>query len=169
MTYNVMESRCGSGSGRKGARSTARTGWPRTSSKIPRKSGPPWPNWRAGRPSSPVAALVAAQVSATAGSPERDGGDLVLGEARWRNENGFLGPLANLGPRRYSSAASVPSLTGADGSSRRPGRVLTPHPGASSCPAPRLLESRRVGDGIAGGPPPRPPTRASRPKRKKHP
>ena len=107
---------------------------------------------RAGRPSSPVAALVAAQVSATAGSPERDGGDLVLGEARWRKENGFLGPLANLGPRRYSSAASVPSLTGADGSSRRPGRVLTPHPGASSCPASRLLESRRVGDGIAWSP-----------------
>jgi hypothetical protein len=28
--------------------------------------------------------LVAAQVSATVGSRERDGGHLVLGEARWR-------------------------------------------------------------------------------------
>jgi hypothetical protein len=56
------------------------------------------------------------------------------------------------GSRRYSSPASVPSLTGAGGSSRRPGRVLTPHPGASSCPASRLLESRRVGDGIARWP-----------------
>jgi hypothetical protein len=43
-----------------------------------------WPNWRSGRTSWPVAALVAAQVSPTAGSRERDGGHLVLGEARWR-------------------------------------------------------------------------------------
>ena len=64
--------------------STALTVWPRTSSRIPWKSGPPWPNWRSGRISWPVAALVAAQVSPTAGSPERDGGHLVLGEARWR-------------------------------------------------------------------------------------
>ena len=168
MTDNLMESMVRQRLGGKGARSTARTVWPRTSSKIPRKFGPPWPNRRAGRPSSPVAALVAAQVSATAGSRERDGGDLVLGEARWRKENGFLGPLANPGARRYSSAASVPSLTGAGGSKRAP-RAFTPHPGASSCLASSLLESRRVGWDRLVAHRPSPPTRASRPKRKKHP
>jgi len=53
---------------------------------------------------------------------------------------------ANTGPRRYSSAASVPSFTSADGSSGRPGRVRTPHPGASLCPA----AGRPVVVGIGG-------------------
>ncbi len=90
----------------------------------------------------PVAALVAAQVSASAGSRERDGGDLVLGEARWRKENGFQGPLVNLGPRRYSSAF----LDGCRWVKQ------APRARSSSCPASRLLESRRVGDGIARWP-----------------
>lgn len=72
MTYNVMGKHgAAAAPGEKGPGPTALTVWPRTSSKIPRKSGPPWPNWRAGRPSSPVAALVAAQVSAAPGSQAR--------------------------------------------------------------------------------------------------